>query len=184
MFNLNLKIMKVKDLMTADALKHCTLETKLSDVSKILKEANHGALPVVDNDNKVIGIVTDRDVCLSLDAKKEKTISELRVKDAIPNPKIHTVKVDDSITIALQEMRKNKIGRLPVTDKNGRLVGLLSLNKLLSHAINAKGELGQTTSNEENLAKTIKSLFERNSSKRANKKNEELEIESNQDYLD
>ena len=166
---------KVEDVMTADSLKSCNLETKLHEVAKTMKEANRGALPVVDKNNKVIGIVTDRDVCLSLAAKKDKEISALTVKDAIQTVKVHTVKAEDNITKAFEEMRKNKIGRLPVTDKEGKLKGMLSVNNLLSHSLAKKEDLGQITSKEENLAKTIKSLFDRNNSKQAKKEHEELQ---------
>jgi IMP dehydrogenase len=166
---------KVEDVMTADSVKSCTLETKLHEVAKTMKEANRGALPVVDKNNKVIGIVTDRDVCLSLATKKEKEISALTVKDAIQSLKVHTVKAEDNITKALEEMRINKIGRLPVTDKEGKLKGMISVNNLLSHTLAKKEELGQITSKEENLAKTIKTLFDRNNSKHPKSETETME---------
>ena len=166
---------KVKDVMTAEAIKSCTLDTKLQNVAKTMKDSNRGALPIVDKDNKVIGIVTDRDVALALVAKKE--VSTLTVKDAIPKLKAYTVKAEDNITKALQEMRKNKVGRLPVTDKDGKLKGMLSINNLLSHAIEKKEEIGQITSTDENLAKTIKSLFDRNNEPKSIKEKKKLEIE-------
>lgn len=168
--------MKVKDVMTAGPVKSSTLETKLHAAAKIMKDTNRGALPVVDKDNKVIGIVTDRDISLALAAKKDRVISELSVKDAIPKLAIHTINADDSVEMALEKMRKNKVGRLPVTDKDGKLKGLLSINNLLSHAIEKKEELGQMSSKEENLAKTIKSLFDRNNEKHVEKKTEDVEM--------
>jgi CBS domain-containing protein len=168
--------MKVKDIISADSIKSSTLETKLYEASKIMKDTNRGALPVVDKDNKVIGIVTDRDISLTLATKNDKTISELSVKDAIPKLTVHTISADDSITTAFERMRKYKVGRLPVTDKEGKLKGLLSINNLLSHAIENKEELGQLSSTEENLSKTIKSLFDRNNEKTTKKEHKELEL--------
>lgn len=152
---------KIKDIMTSNDLKHCSLETKLQDVAKIMKDFNYGALPVIDKDKNVISIVTDRDICLCLVTRKEKKISELTVQDAITTLKIHTVKVEDNITKALQKMRKNKIGRLPVTDKEGKIKGMISMNNLLSDSLINKEELGKTTSEDENLAKTLKALYDR-----------------------
>ncbi len=155
--------MKVKDVMAADSIKSCTPETKLANATKIMKDNNRGALPVVDKDQKVIGIITDRDVCLSLATKNKKTSSEMSVKEILPSQlKVHTIKLDDTITDALREMRKNKIGRLPVTDKEGKLKGMISINTLLSHTLRKKEELGNISAKEENLAKTIKALFDRN----------------------
>lgn len=166
--------MKVKDLMSTEALQSCSLETKLRNAAKIMKDTNHGALPVLDKTNKVIGMVTDRDICLSLASKSEKPLDELTVKNAISTLKVHSVKPEDTLTSALQEMRKNKIGRLPVVDKEGKLTGILSLNKILSHSIEKKEELGHLTSKEENLAKTITAIVDRNS-KQTKKVSEALE---------
>ena len=127
--------MKVKDLMIIGELKHCSLDSRLRDVAKIMKDSNAGALPVIDHNNKVIAMVTDRDICISLASRTEKPLAELSVKDALTTLTIHTVKPEDTITHALQEMRKNKIGRLPVTDKDGKLKGILSVNNILSHSI-------------------------------------------------
>ncbi len=139
-----------------------------------MKDSNHGVLPVVDKDNKVIGMVTDRDICLSLATKSAKPIAELSIKDAISSLNIHSVKAEDTITHALQEMRKNKVGRLPVTDKEGKLSGILSVNKILSNSITKKEDIGHITSNEENLARTISALYERNNSTAAKKESIEL----------
>lgn len=156
--------MKVKDLMKAGTIEYCSPETKLANATKIMKDANLGALPVVDKDQKVIGIITDRDICLSLATKTKKNSSELSVKEVLPQSKVHTIKSDDNITDALKEMRKNKIGRLPVTNSEGKLKGMISINTLLSHALTEKEELGNISSKDESLAKTIKSLFDRNNS--------------------
>ena len=154
--------MKVKDLMNAVPINYITPETKLVNATKIMKETNVGALPIVDENSKVIGIVTDRDICLALAEKGNKNTGELNIKEILPQTKIHTVKADDDITSALHDMRKYKIGRLPVTDKNGKLKGMLSVNNLLSDAITKKENIGDASSKDETLAKTIKALFERN----------------------
>lgn len=168
--------MKVKDVMAKGPVKTSTLDTKLYVLAKIMKDTNRGALPVVDQNNKVIGIITDRDITLSLAIKKDKTISELSVKDAITKLGVHTINVDDSVTKALESMRKYKVGRLPVIDKEGKLKGLLSINNLLAHAIENEENLGQISSTEVNLAKTIKGLFDRNNEKSIKKEYKELEL--------
>jgi CBS domain-containing protein len=74
-------------------------------------------------------------------------------------------------------MRKNKIGRLPVTNSEGKLKGMISINTLLSHALDQKNELGNVTSKDENLAKTIKALFDRNNLKATKKEPEKDTME-------
>lgn len=153
---------KVKDVMNVNHIIHCTAETNLHKAAKMMKDTNVGSLPVVDKDNKVIGIVTDRDICLSLAVKSIKNPAEKSVRDLISHTKIHTVKTEDNLKKALREMRTNKISRLPVTDKQGALLGILSINNIISDSLNKKGKLGKITSSKENMARTIKSLFDRN----------------------
>jgi CBS domain-containing protein len=162
--------MKVKDVMTEATVKSCSPETKIATATKLMKESNRGALPVVDKNQKVVGIITDRDICLSLASHQGQTPAQITVKDILPHAKVHTIKTEDSVTDALREMRKNKIGRLPVTNKEGKLKGMISINTLLSNAINSKDEIGRVEAKEETLAKTIKALFDRNNAKADKKK--------------
>lgn len=154
--------MKVKDLMSADAIKYCTPETRLANAARLMKENNRGALPVVDDSHKVVGIITDRDICLTIGEKADKKIPELNVRDILKHAKVHTVSAEQPLTDALRTMRTNRIGRLPVTDKEGKLKGMLSINNILTHALTHKTEMGTVSSDEETLAKTINELFTRN----------------------
>jgi CBS domain-containing protein len=157
--------MKVKDVMKSDSLKVCTSETKLASVAKVMHDGNIGVLPVVDHANKVIGVITDRDVCLAFGSRANKSASDISVREILPASKIRTVKAEDDVKQLLKEMRTRKIGRMPVTDEEGKLKGMVSVNNLLSRAISNNEALGQIKSKDENLAKTIKSLFDRNASK-------------------
>lgn len=154
--------MKVKDLMVSDDIKYCTPEARLSTVARVMKENNRGALPVVDESHKVVGIITDRDICLALGSKSGKTSADLTVKQVTGHGPVRTVSVDQPVSVALAEMRRNKIGRLPVTDKQGKLKGMLSINNILTHALEHPRELGSVAASNENAARTVKALFERN----------------------
>ena len=156
---------KVKDFMTANEVMFCNPETKLYTVAKTMKENNLGALPVVDKFSKVIGIVTDRDLGLTLALKPTKNSPEKTVKDIVSHNKIYTVKTEDNLKKAMREMRTNKIGRLPVIDEAGVLKGTLSINTIISNSINKKGTLGKVSSSKENLARTITSILKRNNTK-------------------
>lgn len=157
--------MKVKELMRSDSIKYCTPQTKLASAAKIMKDSNRGALPVVDGNKKVIGIITDRDICLSLAGNPSN--AKLHVKEAMTNHKVHTITAEDSVKDALKQMRRNRIGRLPVTDKSGHLQGMVSINNLLSHALDNKEGIGHVRTKKENLAKTMKALFDRNNEEKA-----------------
>lgn len=162
--------MKVKELMNNQPVKTCNPETVLSNATLLMKESNRGALPVLDKEQKVVGIITDRDVCLALAENPGKTPSSILVKDVMKSTKIHTIQPETSVIDALKEMRKYKIGRLPVTAKDGTLKGMISVNTILSNAIEENKHLEAVGNKEENLAKTIKTLFERNNKTHAEKK--------------
>lgn len=162
--------MKAKDLMTAGKLAVCTPRTTVAAVAKMMKENNKGALPVVDNEKKVIGIVTDRDIALSIGQQPRKPAAEITVDEVLPKAKVRAVSAEAEITDVLREMRKYKIGRLPVTDHEGRLQGMISVNNILTRAVTKNEPLGQLRSKNENVAKTVKALFDRNRNGKAERK--------------
>ncbi len=166
--------MKVKNVMTAQSVKFCTKDANLQEVAKKMKVNNCGALPVVDEDNKVVGIITDRDICLSISKKSIIPAGDRKVKDAMTK-KIVTVNGSDEISVAYQQMRKNKVGRLPVVDVNGRLEGIVSLHKLINEAVKrGKNDLGETSASGENLIKTIQAVTNRYNKKKELKKTSKL----------
>lgn len=170
--------MKVKDIMTARSLKCCSLDTTLIEITKIMKESNCGALPVVDKDKKVLGIITDRDICLSMAKKNIDSFSDLTVGH-IMKSKIHTVHIDDDIATVFRLMRINQIGRLPVVDKKGILKGIVSLHNIINKLIsNGNNELVDLSYSGENLIKTIQAVSNRNELKKSRtlKKSKEIDL--------
>lgn len=165
--------MKVKDIMTARSLKCCSLDTTLLEITKIMKESNCGALPVVDENKKVLGIITDRDICLSMAKKNVDSFSDLTVGH-IMKSKIHTVHIDDDISTVFRLMRINQIGRLPVVDENDKLKGIVSLHNIINKLItNGNNELVDLSYSGENLIKTIQAVSNRNDTKKTKKSSSE-----------
>jgi acetoin utilization protein AcuB len=107
-------------------------------------------LPIVEDDNRLIGIVTDRDIRsampYSLIKKKgsleeREKIAQLRVEDIMTrNPK--TISPMYTIQDALLMIQKEKVGAFPVVDDDGKLKGILSVRDLLRAFINVLG-IGQ-----------------------------------------
>lgn len=153
--------MKVKDVMTARSLKYCGLETKIKDVAKIMKDGNCGALPIVDKNQKVLGIITDRDICLLL-AKKQLVPLEQMTIGQLKKSKVYTVSVSDDISTVFRLMRTHQIGRLPVVDDKGLLKGIVSLHNIINKSINnGLKELSDISYSGENLLKTIHAVTDR-----------------------
>ena len=152
--------MKVKEMMTSTALKYCVPGTKLHEAAAIMKEANCGALPVVDENRRILGMITDRDICLSLADSYKKPHPQLPVED-IMSPHVLSVHIDDHIARVLKKMRTRKIGRLPVVDDNKKLQGIITIHDLVSGTFSGKADLVDILSSGESISKTIKALNQR-----------------------
>lgn len=155
--------MKVKDIMTARTLKSCSPETKLHAAAKTMKAANCGALPVVDKDKNVVGLVTDRDIALSMTKRQSKQAEPLAVADVMAK-KVHTIQAEEEVSAALRQMRVKQVGRVPVVDANGKLKGMVTMHNLIASAADAPDagiEVGSIAAPGENLIKTIQSLTAR-----------------------
>lgn len=122
--------MKVRDVMTRASIKYCSPRTKLHNAAKTMKSENCDALSVVDENKNVIGIITDRDIALSL-AKKDSLPPAKRNVSEIMS-RTHAVNPEDDLSSALHRMRTNQAGRLPVVDEQGKLEGIISLQDILS----------------------------------------------------
>jgi CBS domain-containing protein len=124
--------MKVKDLMRTKVV---TLQTAdvLGVADDIMSMGRIRHLPVVDPDNRVIGIVTQRDLykasvssVLGFDrAKEHEWLGQVRVRD-IMTTNVITIDSEAGVVEAVDKMMTGKIGSLPVVDENGKLVGLLT----------------------------------------------------------
>jgi CBS domain-containing protein len=128
--------MTVRDLQTSN-VKTVSPDTDLAVVARLMWEGDCGAVPVVTDDRKVIGMITDRDICIA-SATRAKPPAEIRAGEVITNHGVHAVKPDDDVRVAMRTMRKHKVRRLPVVDRDQRLAGIVSINDL---AINASSSL-------------------------------------------
>jgi CBS domain-containing protein len=119
--------MKVKELMTTD-VKRCSLETNLAAAASIMWEGDCGAVPVTDERDHVVGIITDRDICIAA-ATRPRTEGEIPVKDVISGA-LYTCAPGDDVRAVLDTMKARKIRRLPVVEQGGRLVGIVSIHDI------------------------------------------------------
>lgn len=120
--------MKAKEIMTPNAVA-CTPTDTLSDAARAMWDNDCGILPVVANGGKVVGLITDRDICMSA-GMHGSNLANLAVEDVISG-KVYSVDPDDDVKKALETMRDRKVRRLPVVDADGALQGMLSMNDLV-----------------------------------------------------
>lgn len=127
--------MRVKELMSKNA-KVCTLTDSLSAAARLMWENDCGILPVVVEGGKVVGLITDRDICMAA-TLKNRNLSNIAVEDVISG-KVFACKPEDDVHSALKTMRENNVRRLPVVAADGTLEGILSMNDVVLKAEEVK----------------------------------------------
>lgn len=118
--------MQIRDVMTS----HVSMvkpETAVSEIAVKMRDEDIGSVPVTDGD-KLIGIVTDRDI-VTRGLAQSPDMSRVKAKDVM-SPKILYCMEDESVTEVLENMREEQVRRLPVVNREKRLVGVVSLGDL------------------------------------------------------
>ena len=103
----------------------------VSDANKNMKEFKIGGIPIVDNDNKLIGIVTNRD--LRFEKNNNRPITEV-----MTSQNLITVNEGTSLKDAEKILQKHKIEKLPVVSKGNILVGLITFRDITKHSTKPK----------------------------------------------
>ena len=103
----------------------------VSDANENMKEFKIGGIPVVDNDNKLIGIVTNRD--LRFEKNNNRPITEV-----MTSQNLITVNEGTSLKDAEKILQKHKIEKLPVVSKGNILVGLITFRDITKHSTKPK----------------------------------------------
>lgn len=102
--------------------------TSISEVARIMKEKDIGFIPI-SNDNKIIGVITDRDIVVN--AISNKCSLDIPVKE-YATKNVISVNIDDNVSKILNVMRKNKVKRVLVNDEH-KLVGIVSFSDILNN---------------------------------------------------
>lgn len=118
----------MKDIMTKDLIVVDINET-LENIANTMKKYDIGFVPVSKN-NKIVGVLTDRDIVVKILANKDNKIEGYLSKPI-------SIEVNSSATDALSLMKKHRIKRLLVTENN-KLVGIITLSDLLNHIDTSK----------------------------------------------
>src|SRR5688500_13769352 len=121
--------MKVKKLMT-DEVELCHLEDDLAKAVEIMWRRDCGAVPVINGDMRVVGMITDRDICIAAGSRSQKP-SEIKIGEVVTNRNLVTCSADETAEDALKKMRRKQLKRLPVVSQNGALIGILSITDIL-----------------------------------------------------
>ena len=140
--------MKVRDIMTSEGLATAGLDTTLEEIAGMMRDENVGAIPVLDEDEELAGIITDRDIVVRAIAEGQDP-AETTAEDILSEA-LHTIHQDADIEDAADLMARHKIRRLPVVEE-GIIIGMISLGD-----ISVKGEEDQAGDVLEDVSEGVK----------------------------
>lgn len=121
---------KARDIMTPDV--ECVgVNDTIQDAAKMLAKLNVGSMPICGDDNRLKGMLTDRDIVLKVIAEG-RDVSTTTVGELAEGKPV-TIGADDSIHEAIETMAEHKVRRLPVIDGH-ELIGIVSQADIAKHA--------------------------------------------------
>lgn len=147
--------MRAQDLMTSPAIT-CHVNDSLATVARRMWDADIGALAVVNDDGKLTGMITDRDICMAA-YTQGRILDDLLVNSAMSK---HVVSARPETTIREVEelMASHQIRRIPVVDAKGAPTGMVSLNDLAIESVQPDSTLKHGVSK---LAHTLAAICQR-----------------------
>ncbi len=121
--------MKVRECMTRDVVV-ANPGDSISEAARMMAECDAGALPVGEND-KLVGMITDRDIAVRAVAKN--LAPDTLVRDVMSKEVLYCFD-DEDIDQVADNMGNQQIRRLPVVNRDKRLVGIISLGDIAQGA--------------------------------------------------
>ena len=123
--------MKIENLMTHE-VQTCHPADPLTSAAQKMWEGDIGSLPVVNDNGQVVGMITDRDICMAA-YTQGRSLSEIPVVVAM-SKEVYACTPNDSIKDAEEALRSHQIRRLPVLNDEQKLVGIVSVSDIIREA--------------------------------------------------
>ena len=111
--------MQIREVMTSQ-VKTVQPSTRIREIARLMRDEDIGAVPVTEND-RLIGMVTDRDIVIR--ALAYGVDVEAKSAREVMSPRLLYCREDQSVEDVLQNMGEQQVRRLPVVDRDKRLVG-------------------------------------------------------------
>jgi CBS domain-containing protein len=118
--------MKIREIMTRD-VRVASPDDNLQQAAQIMEKEDFGALPIGEND-RLVGMLSDRDITIRAVARGLKP-DQCKVRDVMTSD-IKYVYEDESVEDVARTMSELQVRRLPVLNRDKRLVGIVSLGDL------------------------------------------------------
>lgn len=140
--------MQVQEIMSRNPVT-CRATDTLNTPAKLMWEHDCGSVPVLDDDGKLVGMVTDRDICMAAYTKGV-PLHAITVANAMAR-EVFTCRTGDSIEAAERLMSEKQIRRIPVMDGDNRPAGILSVGDIARYATSGK----KSASTEHDFVETL-----------------------------
>jgi CBS domain-containing protein len=141
--------MNIEKVMTRD-VGFCRANESLAKAVSIMWQRDCGVVPIVTEDGIVVGMITDRDVCIAVTTRRLPA-DDILAGDVV-NRRLIACSRENSVKQVLKRMRKHRIKRLPVVTNQGKLDGIISIADIL--------RLKKNKSLKKQLVKTLESISE------------------------
>ena len=142
--------MTVKDVMNT-SVATCAPLSDIGTAVTIMRDHDCGFLPVVDGHGLVVGVVTDRDVCMTT-GTQTRGLARVPVNGAMSHP-VFSCFADENVKAVLASMAKHRVRRLPVLNKSGHLQGVLSIDDI----VRSSHRLGSPTA--QDIVAALKTIY-------------------------
>jgi CBS domain-containing protein len=162
--------MKVQEIMTSE-VGTCGPESDLAAAATIMWGRDCGCVPVLDDERKVIGVITDRDICIAVSTRNRRA-SEIKVSEVISG-QVYACSPEQDVKDVLRTMHDEQLRRLPVIDSEGVLRGIISINDMVLHS--EKGKSRKHISHKD-VMDTLKALCAHRAQKRTESQQQEATL--------
>jgi len=116
--------MQISAIMERD-VKTCGPADSLREAALLMWEGDCGAVPVLDDHRRVVGMITDRDICMSA-FFKDVPLSTITIEEVMSR-QVHCCRPEQTVAEAEALMREAQVRRVPIVNDEHELVGILSL---------------------------------------------------------
>jgi CBS domain-containing protein len=124
--------MNVNEAMTAP-VRCCSPDSSLDDVARMMWAEDCGSIPVVDQDNCPVGVVTDRDIAMAA-MLNHKPLWDICASDVTRGQRLVSCSQQEPIESCIAKMEENSVRRILVTDDAGKLCGIVSMGDAVAFA--------------------------------------------------
>jgi CBS domain-containing protein len=146
--------MKIRDLMTKQVASVRTTDSA-AVAARLMWDCDCGAVPVLDDQGRAIAMITDRDICIAA-LMRDSAPSAIPVSEAMSRD-LQSCGPDDSVATAEKMMRTYQIRRIPILDRERRLLGVLSLADIVRATERKRGRTKREVAPEE-IAATLANI--------------------------